>query len=127
MSTKTVLIVDGDDEALELGKMILENLGYEALATGDSALALAWWREKEPDLVIFNPFIHLRDGHVLHRVVRGDPLLRTPKLAYLVEEGEFSDLKKQLGVPSTLILTKPLEFEALMTRVTQLIGPAHDD
>jgi len=125
--SKTLLLIDSDDEALELGKTILENVGYEVLATADSSLALTWWRDQKPALVMFNPHFHLRDGHTLHNVARGDPSLRLPKLAYLVPAGEFAQFKQEFGIPASLVLTKPFEFAELVNRVQLLVGPAYDD
>jgi DNA-binding response OmpR family regulator len=125
--SKKILLVEDDDETLALGKTILENVGYEVLATADSSLALTWWRDEKPALVLFNPHLPLRDGHTLHNVVRGDPSLRLPKLAYLVPQGEFAQFKKEFGIPSSLVLTKPFEFAELVNRVQLFIGPAYDD
>lgn len=125
--SKRILIVDLDDEARQMAQTILENVGYEVESIADTQVALGWWRERDYACVIFDPHLHLSDGHELHAAVSGDLMLRRPKLLYLCKAGEFAKMKTSLGIPSTLLLTKPFEFEDLVNRVQQATGPAFDD
>ena len=125
--SKKILLIESDTETTELAVTILENIGYEVKATGDSRVGLTWWRDEHPDLVLFNPQMQVGDAHSLHSVVSGDPLLRQAKLVYLVPHTEFARVKAELGLSTTQTLAMPFEFEDLMNRVQQLIGPAFDE
>lgn len=124
---KRILVITDDNETLELSTTILENIGYDVRATGDPQVGLTWWREDPGDLVMFDPHMELSEGHSLHTVVRGDPQLRHPKLLYLVPRTELTQVKTQLGLNTSQTLTTPVDFEGLMTRVRQVVGPAFDD
>ena len=125
--SKQILLIVEDPETLDLATTILENIGYQVKATGDPQVGVTWWRDDSPDLVLFDPRMKLREGHSLHDMVAGDPLLRRPKLLYLVPRAELTQAKTRLGLSTSQTLTTPFEFEDLMNRVQQVIGSAFDD
>lgn len=70
-SRRTILLVDDDPLILELGRELLEHLGFEVATAGDASQALQLFRSlAEVDLVILDYQIPGMDGYELSQKIR---------------------------------------------------------
>jgi two-component system cell cycle sensor histidine kinase/response regulator CckA len=71
--TRTILLVDDDEEILGVTRAMLENLGYGVLATSSALAALKIIRERSsyPDLLLTDVVMPEMNGHELAEAMRG--------------------------------------------------------
>jgi len=61
----TVLLVDQEPAVIDKIKGWLSQAGYHVEVITDSAVALGWWREHRPEVVICDVFLEGMDGLTL--------------------------------------------------------------
>ncbi|NOK06796.1 MULTISPECIES: response regulator [Myxococcus] len=76
---KKVLLVDDSDTVLLLQRMLLAELGHDAIVARDGLEALARAEQERPDLVFLDVLMPHLDGLETCRMLRGrEPTRRTP-------------------------------------------------
>jgi CheY-like chemotaxis protein len=110
-----VLIVDDDDDVRAVTLDVMERHGYEVVAVGGGAEALAFLDYEIPSLVLLD--LHMDDGNgwEVLGAVRGDPRFADTRI--IVVTG--SDARVS---PPTRVLRKPFRFEALLAALAEPPG-----
>lgn len=115
--SERVLLVDDEESVLEIGRRMLERLGYSVTATGSSKEALALFRARpsEYDLVVSDFIMPSMTGTVLARRIRG--LRADLPIVLLTGFGELPAAKRlsECGVRS--LLRKPFVLSELAQTV----------
>ncbi|MGP8091165.1 MAG: PAS domain S-box protein [Syntrophobacteraceae bacterium] len=119
--TETVLIVEDDEAILNLGRMILENLGYTVLAAQSPVDSIRLVEEHPGDIHLLitdvvMPQMHGRDLAEQLRVIR-------PKLKCLFMSGYTADVIAHRGIldEGLNFLQKPFGSDELAARVRQVL------
>ena len=82
MDGRTVLIIDGDRDSLNIYSLILSYHGFRVLVADDGEVGFALAREHQPDLVVLEPFVPGVRGLPLVELLRGEE--RTAALRVLL-------------------------------------------
>jgi PAS domain S-box-containing protein len=119
--TETVLLVEDDEAILNLGRMILENLGYTVLAAQSPVHSIRLVEEHPGDIHLLitdvvMPQMHGRDLAEQLRVIR-------PKLKCLFMSGYTADVIAHRGIldEGLNFLQKPFGSDELAARVRQVL------
>ncbi|MBS1248762.1 MAG: Response regulator PleD [Chloroflexi bacterium] len=70
---KKILIVDDDIDTLKLVGMMLEQKGYEILATSNGKKAIEMATANLPDLILLDVMMPQMDGYEVSRKLRANP------------------------------------------------------
>jgi CheY-like chemotaxis protein len=122
MPTKTVLVIDGDEDQHRICGAFLPHLGYRVLGAiaGPDGVRMA--REHRPELVVLDVMLPGLDGRRVFQALRDDPgtgripvLLVTAAMNWQLLWGPGSD-----GLAG--VMTKPCAPRELAAMVRELIG-----
>ncbi len=120
--TGTILMVEDDGSILELGQTVLEQLGYNVLATGtpEQAIELVRGCNGKIDLLITDVVMPQMNGRELaNRLGRFVPGLKT-----LYMSGYTANVIAHHGVldPGINFLQKPFSIQEIAVKVREVIG-----
>jgi DNA-binding response OmpR family regulator len=117
----TVLLIDGDADSVEIYSIILHRQGYRVVAARDGRSGLALALSLRPDLVIFELYLPLLDGHDLLEKLRGDA--RTALTPVIILDS-IPSVSPSLFEPEyfALRLIKPCEPSRLLEAVYSVLG-----
>lgn len=121
-----ILLVDDDVDFVEATKTILESKPYEVIVAyeGDEGLRKA--REKNPDLIILDIIMPVKDGFTAAEQLKKDPQLSKIPVLMLTA---FAATGQETSIPFSRGLTletedyidKPVSPEQLLARVEKLL------
>jgi signal transduction histidine kinase len=118
---ETILFVDDDAGLLDMGKIILEKLGYTVTATPDPMAALEWVRDRPAqfDLVITDQTMPRLTGENLSR----EMLRIRPDLPVILCTGysELIDDEKAAALGIRAFLMKPVNMDKLAQTIRQVL------
>jgi CheY-like chemotaxis protein len=101
------LIVDDDDEVRFATQAVMERQGYDVIAVGSGAEALAFLARQTPDLMLLDLEMGDMNGWEVLGAIRGDP--RFGSVQTVIVTGSRQGVSP--GVP---VLRKPFKLEALL-------------
>jgi DNA-binding response OmpR family regulator len=118
----SVLIIEDDEYLLSVLSRILSNEGFHVATASDGESGLAKALDVQPDLVILDVGLPVRDGMDLTRILRargfGAPMLM------LTARAAVSDRVSGLDAGADDYLAKPFEYSELLARVKALLRRA---
>ncbi len=115
-STKKILIIDDEPDAIEYLKAILEDTEYETLTAGDGDEGLVKAKEARPDLILLDLMMPAKSGtHFLNDIKRDEALREIP---IVVQSGA----RQATGVD----MQHYLESRSLRERKEQALGSRLD-
>ena len=129
MNKPTILLVDDDIDFVEATKIVLESKPYEVIVAyeGDEALRKA--REENPDLILLDIIMPVKDGFTAAEQFKKDPQLsKIPVVmltSYSSRKGETSiPVSRGLELEAEDYVEKPISPEELLSRVEQYLKRA---
>ena len=124
-----ILLVDDDIDFVESTKIVLESKPYEVIVAyeGDEALRKA--REENPDLVLLDIIMPVKDGFTAAEQFKKDPQLsKIPVVmltSYSSRKGETSiPVSRGLELEAEDYVEKPVRPEELLNKVAQYLKRA---
>jgi CheY-like chemotaxis protein len=120
---KKVLIVEDVAFNRDLIVQLLEDR-YEIVIAEDGKIALELAAQERPDLILMDLSLPVLDGWEATRRIKSDPALREiPIIAVSAHAMRGDDeVARQCGCDD--YLTKPLDEELLLKKLTHFLGPA---
>ncbi|MFO8102018.1 MAG: response regulator [Dehalococcoidia bacterium] len=120
-----VLIVDDDPDLVESVKLVLQTK-YEVITASDGDEGLKKAREENPDLVILDVIMPVKDGFTAAEQIKKDEKLSEIPVIMLTSYGER---KSETSIPASKGMTleaedyieKPFKPEDLLKRVEDLL------
>jgi len=121
-----ILLVDDDIDFVEATKIVLESKPYEVIVAyeGDEALRKA--REENPDLILLDIIMPVKDGFTAAQQFKKDPQLsKIPVImltSYSLRRGETSiPVSRGLELEAEDYVEKPISPEELLNKVGQYL------
>lgn len=117
-----ILLVDDDVDFVESTKIILESKPYEVIVAYDGDEGLQKAREENPDLIILDIIMPVKDGFTAAEQLKKDPQLsKIPVImltAFAAKGGETSiPVSRGFTLEAEDYIDKPISPEELLTRV----------
>ncbi|MHC4711904.1 MAG: response regulator [Planctomycetota bacterium] len=123
-----ILLVDDDREFVAANKLLLEQAGYEVKVAYDGAGGFERARAEKADLVIMDIIMGSpEDGFELCRRIRADETLKASRLLVLTAVGQQFQMAFEpdgMWLPADRVLEKPIDPDALLREVEEILGPA---
>jgi two-component system OmpR family response regulator len=116
-----ILLVDDDPDILRLLKAFLESRGYATITAGDSSVALEYFAQERPDLVLLDVMLPGMDGWgVLKKIREGSA---TPVLM-LTARDSITDTIQGFTLGADDYITKPFDLLEVGLRVEAVLRRA---
>ena len=112
--TKKALIAEDDANIAELLRLYLEKEGFEVLIAPDGGKAVELARSEEPQLLMLDIMLPVKDGWQVCREVRSFSQM---SIIMLTAKGETFDKVTGLELGADDYVTKPFDAKELMARI----------
>jgi DNA-binding response OmpR family regulator len=119
---KRVLIVDDEPNIVESLQFLLEDVGYAVRTAGDGGQALERAADFQPDLVLLDVMMPVRNGYEVCQALKADPATRDARVLMLSAKGCDVEIAKGLEVGADAYMTKPFATRELLAKVRELLG-----
>jgi len=119
---QTILVVDDDEDIRKVVSHNLEGEGYHVLtaAGGDEAMDIV--KAEQPDLVILDIMMPVRDGYDVLAEIRASPETADLPVVLLTAKRAESDIWEGWSSGADYYMTKPFEVGELMRFVKYVFG-----
>lgn len=115
--TRTILIVDDEQNNLDILHMYLSFFGYEVMQAINGKTALDMLAKTVPDLIISDISMPGMDGYQLYGHVKNNPDWRSVPFIFLTAHSDAPSIRRGKEIGSDDYLTKPIEKEDLIASV----------
>ena len=121
-----ILLVDDDIDFVESTKTVLESKPYEVIVAHEGDEGLRKAREENPDLIILDVIMPVKDGFTAAEHLKKDPQLKKIPVIMLTA---FSSKGQETSIPVSRGFTleaedyieKPISPEALLAKVEKYL------
>jgi DNA-binding response OmpR family regulator len=120
-ATKTVLLVDDDEEILTSLGAALEGQGYRVVTAADGNLGLALTERESPDLVVVDMMVPLKSGLLVLEKVKSRPNAPPVIMITANESPRHKAYAERLGADD--YLCKPFDSDRFVASVRRLCPP----
>ncbi len=119
--SKTVLVVDDEEDILELVRFNLLREGYQVkcTATGEEAIQIV--KSNHPDLMVLDLMLPGMDGFEVAKFLKRDPETRNIPIVMLTAKTEEADVLAGLEMGADDYVTKPFSPKELAARVKAVL------
>lgn len=123
-----ILVVDDDEDSRLMLCALLEGNGHEGIGASDGKQALISIQKSVPDLIVSDVLMPEMDGFELCRQVKGSPTFnRIPFVFYSATYTDKKDKDLALSLGALEFLSKPMEPDALVKRIIQIIKKCQEE
>jgi two-component system cell cycle response regulator DivK len=127
MSGQPILIIDDNPQNLKLASVLLRCEGYQVRTAADAEEALSTLESFEPRVILMDLQLPGMDGLQLARKLKDDPARRNILIVALTAYAMKGDEEKARAAGCDDYVPKPIDTNALGTRIGELLaraGPA---
>lgn len=121
-TTKTVLIIEDEEDTAELFAEMMRVSGFRVLKTTNSAPALTMMTADKPDVVVLDIMMPETSGLDILRQMRRDPELAGVPVVVVSAKSMPADIKNGMEAGASTYLTKPVGFLDLKDAVERAMG-----
>jgi CheY-like chemotaxis protein len=125
-SSKTVLLVEDNEDNRTVYRTILEHFGYRVIEARNGEDGVRMAREDRPDLILMDISIPLIDGWEATKILKGDPATSSIPIIALTAHALATDRAKALEVGCDGYLAKPCEPRRVVAEVERFIGAGRE-
>jgi uncharacterized protein (TIGR02266 family) len=122
MSSWRILVADDEPLVLEMIGDILEALPARVLKARDGEEALHLAKAERPDLILLDVMMPKLDGFGVAEALKRDAATATIPLIFISALGASRDKVRGLDLGAEDYLTKPINADALRSRVRMILG-----
>ncbi|MBA7500765.1 Alkaline phosphatase synthesis transcriptional regulatory protein PhoP [subsurface metagenome] len=121
-----ILLIDDDVDFVESTKIVLESKPYEVIVAHEGDEGLRKAREENPDLILLDVIMPIKDGFTAAEQLKKDPQLsKIPVLmltAFAAKGGETSiPVSRGYTLETEDYIDKPVSPEELLARVEKFL------
>ena len=121
-SSKTVLLVEDNEDNRTVYRTILEHFGYQVIEAQNGEAGVSMAREQRPDLILMDISIPLIDGWEATRILKSEPGTAQIPIIALTAHALATDRAKAQEVGCDGYLAKPCEPRRVVAEVQRFIG-----
>lgn len=121
MSSFTILVVEDEDAIREMLTMVLEQSGFNPIATADAQEAQRVLDDTMPDLILLDWMLPTISGVEWARRLKKEPIYRELPIILLTARGEEEDKVRGLEIGADDYMTKPFSPKELIARIRAVL------
>ena len=125
-SSKTVLLVEDNEDNRTVYRTILEHFGYGVIEARNGEDGVRMAREEHPDLILMDISIPVIDGWEATRMLKGDEETSGIPIIALTAHALATDRAKASEVGCDGYLAKPCEPRRVVAEVEKFIGAGRE-
>jgi len=124
--TKTVLLVEDNEDNLIVYRTILDHVGYRVIEARDGEEGVARARADQPDLILMDVSLPKMDGWEATRRIKADEGTRRIPIIAVTAHALDDDREKATQVGCDGYLAKPVAPRRVVEEVERFIGKPQD-
>jgi two-component system cell cycle response regulator DivK len=121
--SRTVLIIEDNEQNRYLLTFLLEKSGYTVRAVADGARGIEAARESVPTLILLDIQLPTMDGYAVARALRQQDALRTIPIIAVTSYAMPGDREKALASGCTGYIEKPINPDTFVSEMEQSLAP----
>lgn len=125
-SSKTVLLVEDNEDNRTVYRTILEHFGYRVIEAQNGEDGVRMAREDHPELILMDISIPIIDGWEATRILKRDDATSEIPVIALTAHALATDRAKAEEVGCDGYLAKPCEPRRVVAEVEKFIGPGRE-
>lgn len=120
-SSRTILVVEDDEDIRLAMRLALEGFGYRVVeaGNGEEAIEMAW--RTCPSIVLMDLSLPLLDGLTAMKRIREDPQMKDVPIVAVTAHYEAQFRTNALAAGCSAYTTKPIDFDWLHELIGQLL------
>jgi two-component system, cell cycle response regulator DivK len=118
-----LLLVEDDPAIREMMARRLELRGYAVTTAADGEAGLAAALADPPAAVLLDASLPGMSGWEVARALRADPRAATLPIIAVTAHAGVNDKKAALAAGCTVFFAKPVDFNRLVSALSELVGP----
>ena len=118
---RSAIIVDDDRDTREMLAMALEIEGYDVTLAANGVKLISSLHVHRPDILLLDVNMSWIDGFELCRAVRRNEQFRTLPVLFVSARKTRTDVEAGLASGADGYFTKPIDFDALLGRMRELV------
>lgn len=120
--TKKILIIDDEENNILVLESLLSEAGFtNVFSISDSRLALQWFREVQPDIVLLDLMMPFRSGFEVLADLMSERQEHSVPILVLTADASRSSKIRALSEGATDFLAKPLDSVEVILRINTLL------
>ena len=123
VSNKTILFLEDEQELMETVGNLLRDQGYTVVAAEGAEQAIELMKKVTPDLIIADIKLPGMDGFDFFHSVRKLEKFNKAHFIFLTAYNDIGAMMYAKKAGAAEYITKPFDFEYLITRIRQLVPP----
>ena len=121
--TKTLLLIDDDDDIREIAQLSIElGAGWNVLSAGSGDEGLRIAREQHPDAILLDVMMPVLDGPATLELLRGDDVTRDIPVVFLTAKARPTERDRLAGLSVAGVLAKPFDPVNLPNQIRAVLG-----
>jgi DNA-binding response OmpR family regulator len=120
--THKILIVDDEPNIVVSLEFLMQQTGYEVSIARDGDQALTQMAAFQPDLVLLDVMLPLRNGFEVCQKIRENSAWNRVKVVMLSAKGRELEVSKGLALGADAYITKPFSTKELIAQVQRLLA-----
>lgn len=116
-----ILLADDSAHAQRIGELILREEGYEVVSVTDGETAVVRLADVDPDLILADALLPLRNGYEICQYVKNHPSYRHARVVLTAGALEPLDEEEASRVQADATIRKPFEASVLLEIVKPLV------
>jgi DNA-binding response OmpR family regulator len=119
---KRILVVDDEKDLVETIKLKLTSEGYEVDEAFDGKQALEKVKQRQPDLILLDVMMPQVNGYQVCRELKKSDKFKQIPVVMLTAKAQESDKFWGMETGADDYVTKPFEFDALLSSIKKLLS-----
>jgi CheY-like chemotaxis protein len=121
--TRTVLIVDDDDDIREVAQLSIELVaGWKVITATSGGEGISLAAGAKPDAILLDVMMPGMDGPTTLDRLRGDDETRTIPVIFLTAKARASEVERLASLAVVGVLAKPFDPVTLPGQIADLLG-----
>jgi CheY-like chemotaxis protein len=120
--TKTILIIEDNEQNLYMMRFLLEKHGFSVLAATDGQQGIEMASSKRPDCILLDIQLPRMDGYSVAMALRRDTKLRDTPIIVVTSYAMAGDREKALSAGANDYIEKPIDPETFVAQVGKHIA-----
>ncbi len=121
MTSKSILIIDDEEDILDFLGYTLKNEGFEVLTAQNGQEGLKLAKVKQPDIILLDLMMPVMDGIETCQLLREDLSLKNVLIVFLTSRAEDYTQVACLEAGADDFITKPIRPRLLVAKLSSLL------